>query len=340
MTQVWDFSNVISNWRSNLDLSSTIEGDSANEFINQIQSEIDDLQNFSKFLKIPPPTPLPPDPTPPPPARVKSPSSSREKIPIVKPRIAAKSVVPAKTRLILPKKPVFVSDPARLEVVNYNLNQKYELEFNLQNVSKKTSSFQMKVPKDSAFFLQVVDDVPTSQIVPGLYLTLRLSFTPTEPRDYLDEITFLPAPEEIPTVVPINCYRDPPILVLPDVVDLGATLVYSQKVLSFTIENTGGIAFFSIHSNYGREESFKLSRWSISIIPSQFELKRNAQMTIHVSFKPLEPGFHSVSLEIRAQNFKQKSFFYVKGEASVPNLQFPVTDDKELFLPFLPCTLR
>lgn len=193
------------------------------------------------------------------------------------------------------------------------------------------------MPSDPSFYVHVLDQVETSHIRPGLHLNLEVTFTPNEPRDYKDQILIIPGPDEPPTTITLDCYRDPPKLVLPDIIELGATLVHNLKTGTFTITNQGGLADFNILSNLGIEnDQGQYQDGAFVLAPSTFTLEHNEETTITISFKPTEQGFTSVSFEVRPQFFKDTFFFIAKGEGAVPRLKFTVTDQMTLFLPFLP----
>lgn len=233
-------------------------------------------------------------------------------------------------------KPVFKCTPEKMEVVNFHLSELYSQEFYLQNVDFKTHGFQVKFPKKKAFSVQFDESSVSSRTISGLGIKFTVNFKPTKPKDYDQEIVFIPDNGAPPTIVKLHCYRDPPNLSHPDVVDLGATLVHSLKPGKFTITNKGGIAFFSFSSATGRDDNMMFINGSFTLIPSQFQLQHGESKEIEVKFRPVEPGKHTASFEIVAEYFPQKFSFLAEGEAAVPNLKFAISPDKRLFLPFLP----
>lgn len=233
-------------------------------------------------------------------------------------------------------KPVFKATPANMEVVNFHLFQLYSQEFYLQNVDFKTHGFQVKFPDDPAFSVRFEDSSVSSRTISGLGIKFTVNFKPTNPQDYDQEIVFIPDNGAQPTIVKLHCYRDPPRLKHPDIVDLGATLVHSLKPGKFTIKNDGGIAFFSFSSPTGRDDNMMFTNGSFTLIPSQFQLQHGESKEIEVKFRPVEPGKHTASFEIVAEHFPQKFSFLAVGEAAVPDLRFSISDDTRLFLPFLP----
>lgn len=238
---------------------------------------------------------------------------------------------------IIPKpERIFKATPTELRVVNFTLSKEYVLKFTLQNVSSRTHGFQVNGPKDPAFRFKILENINNSQVRPGLHLTFEVTFIPTEPRDYEGSIIIHPGPDDPSTVIPIRCYRDPPQLVLNDIVDLQATLVHSSISGSFTITNRGGVASFSITSAHGRDDSSSYIDGPFTLIPSQFQLDRGQSIDVKVKFKPTTAGMQKASFEINAQFFPQKFYFITQGLAAVPRLRFKICDDDRLFLPFLP----
>lgn len=231
---------------------------------------------------------------------------------------------------------IFKATPNELKIVNFTLSKEYVMTFTLQNVSSRTQGFQINGPKDPAFRFKILENVNNPQIRPGLHLTFEVTFIPTEPRDYESTIIILPGPNEQSTAIPIRCYRDPPQLILNDIVDLQATLVHSSISGSFTITNRGGIAFFSFSSIHGREDSMMYIDGPFTLTPSQFQLERGQSIEINVKFKPTVVGLQKASFEINAQYFPQKFYFITQALAAVPRLRFKICDDDRLLLPFLP----
>lgn len=231
---------------------------------------------------------------------------------------------------------IFRATPTELRIVNFALSKEYVMTFTLQNVSSRTRGFQVIGPKDPAFRFKILENVNNSQIRPGLHLTFEVTFLPTEPRDYESTIIILPGPNEPSTAIPIRCYRDPPQLVLNDIVDLQATLVHSSITGSFTITNRGGVAFFTFSSVHGREDSLMYIDGPFTLTPSQFQLERGQSIEISVKFKPTVAGLQKASFEINAQYFPQKFYFITQALSAVPRLRFKICDDDRLLLPFLP----
>ena len=258
--------------------------------------------------------------------------------PLPKPKEAmltkAKRIIKPK---IIPKpERIFKATPSELHVVNFSLRKEYVLTFTLQNVSSRSHGFQVRGPDDTAFRVRIIEDIANSQIRPGLHLTFEVIFYPKEPRDYEGSIIIIPGPDEPSTAIPIRCYRDPPQLVLNDIVDLQATLVHSSKSGSFNITNRGGIASFAFNSVHGQETNSTFVDGPFILSPSRFELDRGESIKIDIQFKPTETGMQKASFEITAEYFPQKFFFLAQGFAAVPKLHFKICNDDRLFLPFLP----
>jgi hypothetical protein len=364
MTDIWDFSSLLESW-SRKPATPVKQPDNYSEITEQMQKELDEISSQIALLDSADPAtlidlrlltiPAPRPPTPPPEpeestvyTRLQIRTQSQAKLPpltsvsakpAAKPKesmqMRAKRVVATPTKEP-PNRPIFKATPSELKVVNFDLSKEYLLRFTLQNVSSHTCGFHLRGPADPAFRIRILDEVKNSEVRPGLQLTFEVIFFPTEPRDYDGSIAIIPGPDLVVTNIVLRCYRDPPQLVHPDIVDLGATLVFSVKPGEFTITNRGGIAFFELRSPTGRDGSVTYTDGAFSLVPSQFELNRGDSVTINVQFKPVATGEHSASFEILAQHFPQKFFFIVKGHAAVPCLKFAICDDDRLLLPFLP----
>lgn len=363
MTDVWDFSDLLKKWTVDINLEDE-QTDEENQISEQLQRELDEISSqialldtqdpdtLSKFNLIVPhqetqthqlneniPETFSTSNTP---GNVIK-SINEKKVPkIITPRAkepmrtGPKKVSTVKPKKVVPKTPIFRAKPDELKVVNFQPLTEYVLEFALQNISSYTHGFQLRSPSDHAFTVRVVDKVTTSQIRPGLSLRFEVVFKPTEPRDYEGSILIIPGEDEIPTAISIRCYRDPPQLILPDTVDMGATLLHSNKSGNFMITNKGGVGLFTISSDTGVEDGTLYRDGAFILEPFQFCLERGETKEISVLFKPEEDGEHTASFVISAQNFPQKFFFVTKGVAETPQLNFSICDDARLFLPFLP----
>lgn len=230
----------------------------------------------------------------------------------------------------------FRADPPELKVVNFTLNTEYILTFTIQNITSNTKGFQLKVPHDKAFRFRILEDIENTLIRPGLHLTFEVIFYPEEPRDYESQFQFIPGPDDPITTVPIRCFRDPPSLSLPEVVDLNSSLVYSSQSGQFTIINNGGLAYFSFQSKNGRSINDSYVDDAFTLSPASFELNPGQSITIDISFSPIRTGKHKVSFEIIAQHFPQRFYFIAEGESFDPLLKFSICDENNLFVPFLP----
>ena len=256
---------------------------------------------------------------------------------IVKPKeFQLKSTRQYKQKVVQKFDQFFRADPPELKVVNFTLKTEYIMTFTIQNVTHSTRGFQLRGPNDKAFSYKILEDVENSLIRPGLHLTVEVVFYPEEPRDYESEFLFIPGPNDPITKVPIKCFRDPPNLKVPDIVDLNAALVFSKNKGSFSIKNIGGIATFSFHSNNGKEKDGAYIDGPFMIQPYSFELGHNDSIDISITFAPLKPGNNKVSFEIVPQFFPQRFYFISQGVSSNPDLKFEICEEDKLFVPFLP----
>lgn len=230
----------------------------------------------------------------------------------------------------------FKANPSELKVVNYTLHKEYVLTFTLQNITSKTRGFQLIGPEDKGFSFRIIEGVENSQIRPGLYITFEVIFYPDEPRDYDSEFLFISGPDGPVTKVPIHCFRDPPVLSLPDIVDLNSSLLYSSEKGEFTITNTGGVATFSFKSSTGRESNDCYVDGPFKLYPSRFRLERGESIDIGISFSPITTGEHKVSFEIIPQYFPQRFYFISQAKSYNPSLKFSICNENKIFLPFLP----
>jgi hypothetical protein len=358
MTDIWDFSPLLESWGERAKTPTAPE-EGYTQITEQMQKELDDIAaqlslldasdtttlNSLNLLTIPVPPPTPPMIPP----VQQAPRFSMVKLPplvtkplIVKPKepmqMRAKAV--SVSRAALHSGPIFKATPDRITVVNFTLATEYVRRFTLQNISSHTHGFQIRGPTHPAFQFRILEEIPNSEIRPGLHLTFEVIFTPMDPQDYETSIVIIPGEHEIQTVITLRCYRDPPDLQLPPTVNLGATLVHSAKSGEFTIKNDGGIAFFSFSSPTGHENSLIFVDSPFSLAPSEFELNHGESIRVKIEFKPSQTGPHSAEFTVQAQHFKQTFSFIAMGDAAVPILKFGICEETRLLLPFLPCDVN
>lgn len=273
----------------------------------------------------------------------KSARSSKSTVSKNKTRVTSK-LPPLKTAKSISNQPIFQAKPNELSLANFSLSTEYKFRFTLQNISSRPHGFQVRGPSDSSFNFRIIEKVNTSSILPGLFVTFEVTFIPTEPRDYDTKLIFITGdsdPEKdvdnTQTVVSFRCYRDPPQLEVPDLVDLKSTIINSSKSGSFKITNRGGIAFFCFQSKSGREDSLMYSDGPFTLIPSQFQLATDETIEITLRYKPTSVGKNTASFEIVPQHFPQRFYFITQGCSITPQLSFRVCPEESfLFLPFLP----
>jgi len=231
--------------------------------------------------------------------------------------------------------PIFKAIPPDLRVVNFSLKTEYILTFIVQNISATTHGFQLRGPRDAAFKFEILERVSNAMIRPGLHMSFRVVFFPQEPRDYEDKFLIIPGEGEEITEVSLRCYRDPPVLALPGVVDVESVLVHATEKRSFEIVNTGGMALFSLHSASGTERGSLFVDGPFVLSPSQFELRDGESIVVGVEFSPVAEGPREASVEIRAQHFSVTFSFVCRGAGARPVLSFGICDSDSLFVPFL-----
>ncbi|XP_071296358.1 hydrocephalus-inducing protein homolog [Agelaius tricolor] len=177
--------------------------------------------------------------------------------------------------------------PCPPEVVfqNYSPNEVCEVPLILRNRDKVPHLVKVTM-KISPYFQLVGPNDACRKVPPGLYMTVRILFTPGQKKDYSHELTCNTEREEF--IVPIRAIGPRAILDFPDQVD------FSECPVKHSIQKT-----LLVHNVGNRTAYYQLSTQSpFSVIPTMGALDVGDAVQVAVEFQPLKTGDHSGSLVV------------------------------------------
>ena len=181
-------------------------------------------------------------------------------------------------------------------------------------------------------------------VAPGMSVRAELSFYPESLADYEDRL--MVETEGGSYDVEIVAKRDPPILSLPPVIDIGNTLVGDAIRTSITCSNSGGKGSFKIVPNF---ESASLNDFDFNsclrlppytIYPLEFTLDKGHSIDITLEFMPttiskfertiyvVGDNAHAVSVCLRAEGKQVETFVSEINSLPVP---YELETQKDLF---------
>ena len=212
-------------------------------------------------------------------------------------------------------------DPEIVQFTDYEIGHVYQIPLNVTNVSSLGRRLRV-LPSPSPFFS--VNDIifPTESglLAPGASVQIFVRFCPESLGDFKSQITIMTESGQF--YVPICGRRPPPVLSIPKTMDCGCCFVDELIKISFSCLNTGGPTKFQIiPSDHPRvadliqqvdvegDDSYLInSFWSLpedvrnmeefsknmakigsfQLSHSQFELNRDQEMELQITFHPNE----------------------------------------------------
>ncbi|XP_066413817.1 hydrocephalus-inducing protein homolog [Molothrus aeneus] len=177
--------------------------------------------------------------------------------------------------------------PCPPEVVfqNYSPSEVCEVPLVLRNRDKVPHLVKVTM-KSSPYFQLVGPNDACRKVPPGLYMTVRILFTPGQKKDYFHQLLCTTEREEF--IVPIWAIGARAILDFPDQLDFSECPVKHSTQKTLLVRNVGN-----------RTAHYQLSTQSpFSVIPTMGALDVGDAVQVAVEFQPLKTGDHSGSLVV------------------------------------------
>ncbi|KAK7011463.1 deleted in lung and esophageal cancer protein 1 [Biomphalaria glabrata] len=244
---------------------------------------------------------------------------------------------------------IFVPCPAVVEFINYKVGEVYEITLELKNMSSVMRQCRV-LPPSSSIFSVGLGQFPGENglVAPGMSCRYNIRFAPNSLKDYNDCIT-VQTQGSYSIDVPLRARRPPPILTLPNEIDLGSCLVGGVQVTHIIVKNEGGPGRFcllnknkwpssSIRTLMPTMNRMNFKQSPIFIIPTTFELLPGQTILLEAYFSPQSAKDYLQEMVLTCDNC-HSAHFMVKGEGQLVKVGLP--EEKNLvFSDHLPGELK
>ncbi|XP_012940303.1 deleted in lung and esophageal cancer protein 1 [Aplysia californica] len=222
---------------------------------------------------------------------------------------------------------VFVPSPPVVAFKNCNVGEVYEMTLELKNMSTVMRQCRVLPPTSNIFSVGLGQFPSESGLVaPGMSCKYDIRFAPDSFKDYDDQITVLTQATE-PLVIPLLARREPPMLTLPEEIDLGSCLVGGLQATQLLVKNEGGTGRFclmsrnkwpttSIRTVIPNITKITIKQPPFEIHPATFELGKGQSTVLEVLFNPQAEKTYVQEMTIACDNC-HASHFKIKGEGEV-----------------------
>uniref|UniRef100_A0A8W8MX88 Deleted in lung and esophageal cancer protein 1 n=1 Tax=Magallana gigas TaxID=29159 RepID=A0A8W8MX88_MAGGI len=211
---------------------------------------------------------------------------------------------------------VFLVSPPIVRFTDYKVGQVYEITLELKNVSACLRQCRA-LPPSSPYFNIGLGQFPGEHglVAPGMSCHYGIRFAPDSLMDYDDEIRIQTQSSQ-PIIIPLQGRRQPPLISLPKVLDVGHCLVGGVHIGQFIVKNEGGSGRFCVMPRSAwPATNFKsvVTNGSVKIAPfdvrpSILELMKGDTGVLEVVFAPQSVRSYTQEITIVCDNCHVKHF--------------------------------
>ena len=244
---------------------------------------------------------------------------------------------------------LFLAEPGSIVFDSYEVGKNYVQSVSFRNISSSSRTIRVIPPASPHFSMQQLKYPSVSKggvVAPGMCVKADLMFYPQSLADYYDCLQV--ETEGGSYEVEIVAKRDPPVLSLPSVIDIGNCLVGDATRSSISCLNTGGRGSFKIvrESHYPdipEDVDFNdcLRIPPLTIYPLEFSLDKGESIDITLEFMPTTIGDfeeviyvvgdneQAIAVSLKCQGRQVNAYI-----SEINSLQVPVGDErvkKDLF---------
>ncbi|KAL4510071.1 hypothetical protein ABPG72_010264 [Tetrahymena utriculariae] len=237
---------------------------------------------------------------------------------------------------------LFRAIPSYLLFQNYLINEVYEINLKIVNVTKISRRIKFLPPQSNQFTISKVvypaelaskydlirtngfqEDITKEKgmIAPGMSLSLNIKFFASSFSEFRDEITFIS--EENIFKIPIIAQKEAPLINLPEILDCQSCWLGDQADIVFKIVNKGGEAGFKFFSEDSSQDAKQigdtLQTECFTIYPSEFYIQKNEIIDICVTFTPKKEGVTQEKVILACDNLTSAAYT-LKGTGNMAEL--------------------
>ncbi|KAI5617177.1 deleted in lung and esophageal cancer protein 1 isoform X2 [Silurus asotus] len=213
--------------------------------------------------------------------------------------------------------PIFLASPPVVLFSDYQIGNVYESTVELRNMTAASRHMRV-IPPTTPYFSIGLGKFPGEGgiVAPGMSCQYTVRFAPDSLGDY-EDFLLVETQSPYPLIIPLEAHRPPPVLTLPDVLDIGYCLVggvKSIKVECCNIGYSGGTFCImsnrqwpasslrsAVKSSFAEEPPFAISPSLFYLHPGQAEL-------LELVFFPMTAESFSQSFTITCDNCHVKDF--------------------------------
>ncbi|XP_053467700.1 deleted in lung and esophageal cancer protein 1 [Ictalurus furcatus] len=135
--------------------------------------------------------------------------------------------------------PIFIANPPVVLFMDYRIGDVYETTVELRNITAASRHVRV-IPPTTPHFSIGLGRFPGDGgvVAPGMNCQYTVRFAPDSLADYEDFLV-VETQSPYPLIIPVQAHRPPPVLTLPDVLDLGYCLVGGVKPMNVVCHNVG-----------------------------------------------------------------------------------------------------
>lgn len=222
---------------------------------------------------------------------------------------------------------IFLPSPSVVEFKNYIVGEVYEITLELKNMSTVMRNCRVLPPTSNIFSVGLGQFPGESGLVaPGMSCKYDIRFAPDSLKDYDDQI-FVQTQSSEPLIIPLKSRRKPPVLTLPNEIDLGSCLVGGMQATQLLVKNEGGPGRFclmsrtrwpttSIRTVIPNITKITIKQPPFEIHPATFELGPGQSTVLEVLFSPQMEKTYIQEMTIACDNC-HASHFKIRGEGEI-----------------------
>ncbi|CAH0377858.1 unnamed protein product [Pelagomonas calceolata] len=242
-----------------------------------------------------------------------------------------------KTQAAVESHDLIAVEPASLFFRNHVPAQIYEQTLHIRNTSAISRRLRLLRPQSRYFKVARVKwpgGEDSGVLAPGMSVHALIKFAPDSLKDFEDRLVVVS--EEGEVNISLTGKRDPPILDLPSVLDVGACLLGGVIEKTFRVTNSGGPGAFRLLDVCDRDVPEHLITYqevrtgAFVVGPARFSLDTDQSMDVHVTFKPEEgrPSYDASFLLIDEE--QHATTYSLKGRAEAIQVRVAGLDGVDL----------
>ncbi|ELU16950.1 hypothetical protein CAPTEDRAFT_224255 [Capitella teleta] len=222
----------------------------------------------------------------------------------------------------------FLPSPPAVIFKTYKVNEVYELNLELKNVSGALRPVRA-IPPSTKYFSASLGQFPGEHglVAPGMSCVYKIRFMPDSLIDF-DDVLKIQTQASEPLEVPLLGRRPPPILSLPEAIDVGQCLVGGMKSAQFTVKNEGGNGRFCLMPGSSWPAANFKAMASVNtvvlppfeICPPRFELLEGQSIMLEILFHPTDVKSFQEELVIVCDNCHVRHFA-ISGEGQTARVE-------------------